>query len=131
MSTTFPPLQQATVIQFLDTDPKPSRRRVRFTLDEETYQEVLDVARSEGIDFSTTVGALLEFALRYYKFKRGTFNDSLPQNSKTFYCQICGQLTSMRRLHRAQVLNEEYQFCETCFFAEKYKAFIIILLNRL
>jgi hypothetical protein len=133
MNTTFSPspLPQTTIATFLDIDPRQPRRRTRLTLDEDLYQEVLEVADAEGLDFSAAAGALLEFALRYYKFKRGTLNASLPQNSKTFYCQICGQLTSMRRLHKAQVLNEEYQFCELCFFAEKHKIFIITLVNRL
>jgi hypothetical protein len=130
MNTALPPLHQTSLSLFLDTQPPKPRRRCRFTLDEDIYNEVLEVAQLEGMGVHDAINSLLGFALRYYKFKKGTLNESKPENTKTFYCQVCGQLTSMRRVHRVQMLYEEYQFCEPCFFADRYKTFIIQMLNR-
>jgi hypothetical protein len=128
MNTALPSSSQP--VKFLNATVTPPMRRVNFFIDTDTHTEISEIARCEGLDFSATIRELVSYALRSYKLRRGTLNGSLPQNTKTFFCQICGQLTSMRRLHRAQVLTEEYQFCENCFFAGRHKQFIIILLNR-
>jgi hypothetical protein len=130
MNTNLPPVQQTTVVRFLNIDPKPSRRRIRATLDEDKYEAVMQVAEYEGLEFSEALNRLLEISLRYYEYKRGTLNEAKPENAKTFHCQICGEETSLRRRHRLQILNEEYLSCEDCFFADKHKAFIVMLMDR-
>ncbi len=105
-------------------------RRLYFYIEPDVYEEIKVIALYEGLEISATIRQLIAIALRAYKFRRGTLNPALPQNTKTFFCQVCGQMNSVRRQHTATVLNEEYKFCEDCFFADKYKSFVITLINR-
>jgi hypothetical protein len=112
--------------------PSPRLRHTTMRLYEDMYEEIVEIARSEGdMEMSAVFRELLTLALRYYKFKQGTLNPDSSQNEKTFYCQICGQMHKVRYRHKAIVYNEEYVFCEDCFFADKDKAFIIRQLKQM
>jgi hypothetical protein len=89
------------------------------------YQETMEIALSEGLDLVATVRELSSYAMRHYHYRKGTLNESLPKNTKTFFCQVCKQETSMRRRHTLHLLGEEYQGCENCFFSDKYIDFAI------
>ncbi len=110
---------------------KPVMRRVSSYIEPAVYDELTEVAAHEGLELSATIRELLAIALRYYKFKKGTLNPTHPHNDKTFYCQICGQLTKVRNMHTVIVMNDVYSFCEPCFFADKYKGFVVSLINRM
>ncbi len=143
---------------FSNTSPPPMRRLYCY-VEPDMYDEVMGIAHYEGMEISATVRELLKFALssyqitkeiaqtegitpeetmtdlishayRYYKYRQGTINPALPANAKTFFCQVCGHEEKVRRQHSTKILNEEYKFCEDCFFADKHKPFIVTLLNR-
>jgi hypothetical protein len=118
------------VTKMFPESTKPPMRRLYAYVEPEMYQEVIDIAQHEGMEISATVRELLALAMRYYKFKQGVLNPTNPQNTKTFYCQVCSALTGMRKMHKAQILNEEYHFCENCFFAGRHKNFIVTMVNR-
>lgn len=113
------------------TTPKPTpMRRINCYVDEAMHQEVAEIATYEGMELSATARELMSIGLRFYRFKRGTLNAALPQNNKTFYCQICGQLTKLRNMHTVIVMNDSYSFCEPCFFADKHKGFVCSQVQR-
>ncbi len=118
-------------VKFLTPPPSPRLRRTNLFLEEPMLEEIKEISEYEELDYSTTVRQLLELALRYYKFKRGTLNTTLPQNNKTFYCQVCRELTSVRKQHSVAIMLEEFRFCEDCFFANKYKKLLIEQIGRL
>lgn len=148
-----------TPIRLFSNNNPPPMRRLYCYVEPEVYEEVLGIAHHEGMEISATIRQLLSFALayyqetqeiaqsegitlqetitdlvshsyRYYRYRQGTLNPALPANSKTFFCQVCGQEEKVRRQHSTKILNEEYKFCEDCFFADKHKPFIVRLLNR-
>src|SRR5689334_15331897 len=106
------PVQQATKINILSATAKPKMRQLKCYMEPGMYDEIALIAQQEGMELSAATRELLVLALRYYKFRRGTLNHELPQNNKTFYCQICSQLTSTRKLHSVAVMYDEYKFCE-------------------
>ena len=129
MEMTSPP-NGAVHVKFLSTPEPPRMRRINLFIEEPMNEEIRTIADCEELDFSSTIRELLTIALRYYKFRQGTLNPHAPQNSKMVYCQVCGGLTKVRYMHTTTVLNEEYKFCEDCFFTDKYKNFIITMINR-
>jgi hypothetical protein len=98
------------------------------------YQKTKEVAQEEGLDITTAADDLASYALRNYHYRKGTLNETrnqaLPEKQKTFHCQICRTETNVRRRHRVSVLNEEYLCCEDCFFADRHKTLISIMVNR-
>jgi hypothetical protein len=129
MHTTCPPNGTAT-IKFFNVSEPPRMRRINYFIEEATIEEIRTIAQYEELDFSTTARELMDIGLRFYQFKRGTLNPNNPNNDKLIYCQVCGQLTKVRKMHTTRVINEDYKFCEDCFFADKHKKFVIAMIQR-
>lgn len=123
--------QSVTHVKFLASTPRQSMRRIVGYLEPEMYEEIVEVARMEDLELSAAIRELLSISLRYYRFKKGALNSQSPDNDKLFYCQVCGKQSKLRYLHIASVLNEEYKFCEDCFFADKYKSFVKVQIDRM
>src|SRR4051812_43546354 len=113
-------LSTTTTVKLFASNTPPPMRRLYCYVDPEMYDEVLGIAHYEGVEISATVRELLRFALnyyqetkeiaqaegitleetmkdlvshayRYYKYRQGTLNAVLPANTKTFFCQVCGE----------------------------------------
>jgi hypothetical protein len=98
------------------------------------YEKTKDIAEAEGLDINAAADELVSYALRNYHYRKGTLNEvrntALPDKHKMFHCQICQKETNVRRKHRISALNEEYVCCEDCFFADRHKTLISIMVNR-
>ena len=115
MEITYQP-QDVPQQKFFSTTVKPPMRRLYCYVEPAIYDEIAQIAQSEGLEFSATTRELIALALRYYKFKRGTLNQEKPENSKTFFCQSCNRETNIRKVIYKQVDFDEYRICEQCAF---------------
>src|SRR5687768_8863123 len=110
-------------VRFLDT-PQPAKRRIAGYIEPELYNEIAVIAQEENIQLVEVVAQLLELAVRHYKLKKNEVQPKETVSEKTFYCQVCGKTCKTRYMHKATVFNEEYKFCEDCYFADKHKKFV-------
>lgn len=128
MDVTCPPNSVATKI--FTTTEKPPMRRIYGYVEPALYQELLTIAESEDLDISAAIRELLALALRYYKFKKGTLNNTKADNAKTFYCQSCKVETKMRYVCYKNLDFDQYLICEECMFnKEKLSKFVAKILQ--
>src|SRR6202030_3216804 len=91
--------------------------RIPITLE----SQILLIAKEEKSNVTAIFLSLVQRGLKQYIHKKGIF-----------YCQLpdCKKQETNKKMHIVPVANEEFLVCDDCYFGEKYRSFVIEMIQQ-
>jgi len=105
-------------------------RTVELTVSDTMASAVDTIATAQKINTDDTLCKLIALGLEVYKFKQKLFNAKIVILESSLYCQNCSLLTRIKHSFKVTLFNDDYVFCDQCFYTYKHITFGIRMLEN-